>query len=65
MNQTMCGKLQDMPTSIRTYKCSCGNIIDRDYNASINILAKGRGLAFVREEWLHSLMNQEAMSFTA
>jgi len=40
-------------------------LIDRDYNASINILAKGKGLAFVGEEWLHSLMNQEATSFTA
>jgi len=59
-----CGKLQDMPTSIRTYKCECGHIIDRDYNASINILAKGKGLTFVGEEWLHSLMNQEATSFT-
>jgi putative transposase len=60
-----CGKLQNMPTSIRTYKCECGHIIDRDYNASINILAKGKGLTFVGEEWLHSLMNQEATSFTA
>jgi len=60
-----CGKLQNMPTSIRTYKCECGHIIDRDYNASINILAKDKGLTFVGEEWLHSLMNQEAMSFTA
>lgn len=60
-----CGKLQDMPTSIRTYKCSCNHIIDRDYNSSINILAKGKGLAFVGEEWLHSLMNQEATSFMA
>ena len=60
-----CGKLQKMPTNLRTYNCSCGYIIDRDYNASINILAKGKGLTFVGEEWLHSLMNQEAMSFTA
>jgi len=60
-----CSKLQDMPTNIRTYNCSCGHIIDRDYNASINILAKGKGLTFVGEEWLHSLMNQEATSFTA
>jgi putative transposase len=57
-----CGKVQDMPTSIRTYICSCGHIIDRDYNASINILARGKGLTFVGEEWLHSLMNQEATS---
>ena len=60
-----CGKIQDIPTNIRTYICSCNHIIDRDYNASINILAKGKGFAFVGEEWLHSLMNQEATSFTA
>jgi putative transposase len=59
-----CGKLKNMPTSTRTYICSCGHIMDRDYNANINILAKGKGLTFVGEEWLHSLMNQEATSFT-
>lgn len=59
-----CGKIKDMPTSIRNYSCSCGLSIDRDRNASINILAKGKGLAFVGEEWLRSLMNQEAISFT-
>lgn len=44
-----CGMLKDMPTHIRTYKCSCGLVMDRDQNASINILNKalGEGLAFV------------------
>jgi putative transposase len=55
-----CGQLQDMPLRVRTYKCSCGNVIDRDHNASINILARGKGLTFVGEDWLQSLMNQEA-----
>ena len=33
-----CGNRQDMPLSERTYNCSnCGNIIDRDLNASLNI----------------------------
>lgn len=59
-----CGALKSMPVSVRTYNCACGLTLDRDMNASINILAKGKGLAFVGEEWLHSLMNQEATSFT-
>lgn len=57
-----CGKLKEMPTNVRTYNCECGMSIDRDYNASINILAKGKGLTFVGEDWLQSLMNQEAIT---
>jgi len=57
-----CGMLQNMPTNIRTYNCGCGFSIDRDYNASINILAKGKELTFVGEDWLQSLMNQEAIT---
>lgn len=37
----MCGKLHDMPLSKRTMRCDCGNIMDRDTNASINILNRG------------------------
>ena len=34
-----CGNIQDMPLSIREYNCSrCGMQMDRDINASINIL---------------------------
>ncbi|NJK68122.1 MAG: IS200/IS605 family element transposase accessory protein TnpB, partial [Microcoleus sp. SU_5_3] len=34
-----CGHKQDMPLSIRTYDCTdCGLSIDRDLNASLNIL---------------------------
>lgn len=33
-----CGKLQNMPLSKRTYNCSCGLSISRDFNSSLNIL---------------------------
>ena len=34
----ICGNIQSMPLSQRTYICaSCGNVIDRDHNAAINI----------------------------
>lgn len=34
-----CGSKQDMPLDVRIYKCDiCGHIMDRDINASINIL---------------------------
>jgi putative transposase len=34
-----CGHKQDMPLNLRTYDCPvCGNSIDRDLNASLNIL---------------------------
>ena len=36
-----CGNIQDMPLNNRVYKCSCGLEIDRDLNASINILKQG------------------------
>lgn len=37
----VCGHIQDMPLSERTYSCpECGNIIDRDHNAAINILQR-------------------------
>ena len=33
-----CGMIKkDLKLSDRIYKCDCGNIIDRDYNASINL----------------------------
>ena len=33
-----CGHRQKMPLDIRTYKClECGQVIDRDLNAAINI----------------------------
>jgi len=38
-----CGnKKEDLRIEDRTYNCnSCGTIIDRDYNASLNILGEG------------------------
>ncbi len=36
-----CGNIKDMPLSIREYNCSrCGMRLDRDINASINILKR-------------------------
>ena len=40
----ICGNIQQMPLSQRVYHCSnCGNCIDRDHNAAINILNRGLG----------------------
>ena len=36
-----CGNIQEMPLSKRVYKCQCGLEIDRDLNASLNILNQG------------------------
>jgi transposase len=38
-----CGNIKkDLTTKVRTYKCSeCGLTLDRDYNASLNILRLG------------------------
>jgi putative transposase len=35
---SMCGQIHDMPLSQRYMICNCGNNLDRDLNASINIL---------------------------
>ena len=47
MECCMCGHIQKMPLSQRTYNCpSCGNAMDRDENAAVNILQKiGQGIA--------------------
>ena len=38
---SICGHTQDMPLSQRTYSCpECGNIMDRDHNAAVNILQR-------------------------
>lgn len=34
-----CGEIVKKSLSVRTHKCSCGLVIDRDHNAAINILA--------------------------
>jgi putative transposase len=36
-----CGQLQDMPLSVRTMECDCDNVMDRDFNAAKNSLARG------------------------
>lgn len=42
----ICGNIKsDLKLSDRTYKCSCGNIIDRDYQASVNLYNYGKGIA--------------------
>jgi len=37
-----CGtKKKTLPLSQRTYSCDCGNVIDRDLNAAINLAVQG------------------------
>lgn len=36
-----CGNTQSMPMNIRTYACSCGINLDRDYNSALNIKKEG------------------------
>lgn len=36
-----CGQIHDMPLSARTMACDCGNEMDRDHNAAVNILNFG------------------------
>lgn len=38
---SLCGNIQDIPLSQREYKCECGNKMDRDHNAAINIATQG------------------------
>ncbi len=39
----VCGPVkQDLKVSGRVYTCQCGNLIDRDLNASINIKNQGK-----------------------
>ena len=40
-----CGIVKkDLKLSVRVYKCKCGNVIDRDYQASLNLAEYGRKL---------------------
>lgn len=36
-----CGNTQPIPMNIRTYTCSCGLNLDRDYNSALNIKKEG------------------------
>jgi putative transposase len=38
---SVCGNIQDIPLSERTYTCTCGHEMDRDQNAAINIATQG------------------------
>jgi len=39
-----CGNIQEMPLSVRVYQCSrCSLVLDRDHNASRNILQQAVG----------------------
>ena len=41
-----CGKIKkDLKLSDRTYRCECGNIIDRDFQAALNLRAYGEQFA--------------------
>ena len=41
-----CGNIKkDLRLSDRTYKCECGNVIDRDFQASLNLKAYGEQFA--------------------
>ena len=43
-----CGRRHKLALSERVYSCECGLVIDRDYNAAINI--KNEGLRILREK---------------
>lgn len=36
-----CGSISEIPLAERVYKCECGNTMDRDLNAAINIMNEG------------------------
>jgi putative transposase len=36
-----CGRIKKISLSERTYCCDCGLVIDRDYNAALNLLSEG------------------------
>ena len=59
-----CGAIKNMPITQRTYKCECGNSLDRDINAARNILAQGLGIAESENIVSSSSVKQEAISST-
>ena len=50
-----CGIIDKSNRKGEIYQCSCGNLIDSDYNASINILHRGIYSSFNKENQLHIL----------
>ena len=66
MEYSICGNIQKMPLSQRTYNCpECGNLMDRDHNAAVNIKYRGigQGLAELTpvEMFNRTSMKQEAL----
>ena len=48
---SLCGNVKEtLELSERTYTCECGNVIDRDYNAAINIAVEGIRMFFEEEQ---------------
>ena len=41
-----CGAFRQKNLSERVHKCECGVVLDRDFNAALNILALGRSAGF-------------------
>ncbi len=65
----ICGNLQDMPLNERAYNCkSCGNSLDRDINAALNILTRATaGMAGSNasgDETIIPSLKEEAHAFT-
>lgn len=66
-----CGNIIDMPLSKRIFKCSCGNILNRDHNSAINILNGMGGLPktytpvddCVRPSFLKATVNESGTIF--
>lgn len=54
-----CGQIHNMPLSKRIMNCDCGNIIDRDENAAINIRTAGEA-GFARGASYQPVMAQAA-----
>ena len=58
-----CGNEQDLLLSDRMYECECGLSLDRDLNASMNILSKGldtlgqRGINVCGDEKVHAILD--------
>jgi len=63
MECCICGHIQAMPLSQRTYNClGCGNVMDRDHNAANVIKSRGAGTALQAcgRDPIRDLMKQEA-----
>ncbi len=51
-----CGtKKKTLPLSQRVYSCGCGNVIDRDINAALNICIEGIKTFYTKEDRITSL----------